>query len=226
MEPNEFWILDSVVEQRHSLAMLTMENVDAIFGKDPHGMDRDAIIATLQGLFERKYLSAFNEERGEFTPTLKEIEQGLDSELDADYGLTPAGGDQWAEVAVPNWDRFVDGVFGDQDEAGEFDSITHERVGRFCCTDKAHLEKYITSIRFSGVLPHPPSLKWDTISPWQALYWKEMPSAHRVQFIGTFIPQCPPELVPKEYQDIGVWHNGIGRQIEQGDCADGTCGCG
>lgn len=206
MDANEHWLLDSVVEQRHQIALLTMENVEAIFDRPKHGMDRDGVIATLNRLFSLGLLSAFSEERGEFSPTPGEVVAALDSELDADYGLTAMGGAVWAEVAVPDWNRYVDGVFGGSDAEGEFDSIARERVGEFLCADKEYLQKFMESIHYRGIVVHGPSLKWDTVSPWQALYWKELPSAHRARFVGMFAPECPEEKIPEEYRGMGKWH--------------------
>src|ERR1700709_2672109 len=98
MSPNEIWLLDSVIEQRHPVGMLTMENVEAIFDRPPHGMDRGALIETLTRLFELNLLNVTSEERGEFTLEPNEIAAALDSEFDADYGLTEMGGAVWAEV--------------------------------------------------------------------------------------------------------------------------------
>ena len=226
MNPNELWLLDSVIEQRHPMGMLMMENVEAIFDRPAHGMDRGAMISTLARLFELGLMNATSEERGEFVPTPDEIEAALDSEFDADYRLTETGGAVWAEVAQPEWGRYVDGVFGDSDEDGEFDSIARERVGEFCCTDKAYLEKFMASVHFRGIVPHVPSLKWDTINPWQALYWKELPSAHRVRFCGVFAPEFPEERIPEEFQGMGVWHKGGVGSAPTACTPGGTCGCG
>ena len=206
MDTNELWLLDSVLEQRHPMAMLTMDNCEVIFDRPAHGMDRETLVATLTRLFELNLLNATNDERGEFTPAPNEIVKALDSEMDADYGLTEMGGAVWAEVAMPDWNRYVDGTFGESDADGEFDSIAREFVGEFCCADKEYLERFMASIHFRGIAPHVPSFKWDNVSPWQAIYWKQLPSAHRVRFVGVYGPECPEELIPEEFRGIGIWH--------------------
>ncbi|MEI6231848.1 MAG: hypothetical protein WCT04_02260 [Planctomycetota bacterium] len=226
MTPNEMWLLDSAIEQRHSIGMLVMENVEAIFDRPAHGMDRDTLLATLNRLVELKLINATNEDRGEFSPTSDEISAALDSEFDADYGLTETGGAVWADVAQPDWNRFVDGVFGDSDEDGEFDSIARERVGEFFCVDKAYLDKFMSSVHFRGIVPHLPSFKWDVVSPWQALYWKELPSAHHVRFCGVFAPEFPEERIPEEFRGMGVWHSNSVGTASAGCAPGGTCGCG
>ena len=223
MDPNEHWLLDSVLEQRHSLSLLGMENVEAIFDRKNHGMDRATIIATLTRLFDLGLLIASNDERGDFVPSTQDIESALDGGLDADYGLTALGGAVWEEAAKPDWNRFVDGVFGASDADGEFDSMTRERIGEFRCADKSTLEKYMESIHFRGIVPHEPSLKWSEIRPWKALYWKELPLAHRVRFVGVYAPECPEEKIPEEYRGMGIWYENASGGAA--GCAPGACDC-
>ncbi len=206
MDPNEFWLLDSVVEQKHLLGMLIMDDVSAIFDRPNHGMERGVLSATLAKLFEHGLLIASNDERGDFAPNAGEIEAALDGTLDADYGLTEAGGAAWGEVTKPKWELFVDGVFGQSDDDGEFDTIAREKIGEFCCADLAYLQKFMESIHFRGIVPHEPSIKWDAVAPWRALYWKEIPSAHRARFLGVYGPECPEDRIPEEYRGMGRWY--------------------
>ncbi|HLX60064.1 MAG TPA: hypothetical protein VKX17_02160 [Planctomycetota bacterium] len=205
MTPNEYWLLHSVVDQKHSLSLLTMENVEALFDRPNHGMDRAALIAALARLFEQGLLIASNDERGDFVPNADDTAAALDGTLDADYGLTPAGGAAWEEVSKPDWNRYVDGMFG-ADSQEDFDSLRRERAGEFCCADREHLQKFMDSLIFRGIAPHEPSCKWDELAPWQALYWKELPSAHRVRFIGVGAPVWPEDKIPEEFRGMGMWY--------------------
>jgi hypothetical protein len=186
--------------------MLIMDDVTAIFDRPNHRMERGVLSAALGRLFAQGLLVASNEERGEFVPDTGEIEETLDGTLDADYGLTEAGGAAWGEVTKPAWERYVDGVFGQAEIEGEFDTIAREKVGEFCCADLTYLEKFMESIHFRGIVPHMPSMKWDEIKPWRALYWKEFPGAHRARFLGVYGPECPEERIPEEYRGMGRWY--------------------
>jgi hypothetical protein len=205
MDTNDYWLLDSVLEQKHALSLLGMESVEAIFDRPCHGMQRGMLIEKLALLFGQGLLVASSEERGEFTPSADEIAQALDGTLDFDYGLTAAGGAAWEAVSKPDWNRFVDGVFG-EDSEDEIDSQRRERAGAFCCADKAHLEKFMETIHLRGIVPHVPSIKWDEVSPWQALYWKQLPHAHRARFIGVHGPHVPEEHMIEEYRGLLNWH--------------------
>jgi hypothetical protein len=206
MTSSEYWLLDSVVEQRHPLSLLAMENVDAILDRPSHGMERGALIEQLAQLFGAGVLIATNETRGEFAPMPDEIAAVFEGALDADYGLTAKGGQLWEEVSSPDWNRFVDGVFGESNEAGEFEGTNHERVGEFVCADLENLLRFIESLPFKGIAPHPPSLKWDELRPWQALYWKQLPSGHRARFLGVSTAPWPEEQIPEKFRDLGMWY--------------------
>ena len=222
MDPNEFWLLDSVVEQKHPLGLLIMDDVSAIFDRPNHGMERAALSATLANLFEHGLLIASNDERGEFAPNPAEIEAALEGTLDADYGMTEAGGAAWGEVTKPEWERYVDGVFGQIDSDNEFETLLEpipsmrrrapglrlagERIGEFCCVDVAYLQKFMESIHFRGIAPHVPSIKWSEVKPWRALYWKEFPSAHSARFLGVYAHEMPDEDIPEEYRGMSRWY--------------------
>ena len=47
MHPNELWLLDSVVEQKHPIGLLIMDDVSAIFDRPNHGMERGVLRETL-----------------------------------------------------------------------------------------------------------------------------------------------------------------------------------
>jgi hypothetical protein len=206
MDNAEYWLLDSVVEQRHSLSLLMMEGVEAIFDRPPHGLDRGEMIGKLTQLFGQGLLIASDSERGDFVPEAHKVATILDGDGDEEYALTALGGAVWEEASKPDWNRFVDGVFGGSDEGDEFEGTTRERIGEFKCADKAYLEKFMQSLHYRGILPHAASMKWDVEAPWQALYWKALPAAHRVRFLGVGAPQCPEDKIPEEYRDMGVWY--------------------
>ena len=58
MDAGEYWLLDSVVESRDSLAMLVSKDIETAFNKRSHGLTRDQLINVLDRLFLRGDLLA------------------------------------------------------------------------------------------------------------------------------------------------------------------------
>jgi hypothetical protein len=176
MNRNEYWLLDSAVEGWYPLFWLVEDNVDEVFNKRHHGLERDELVSVLAELFERGDLLAQRVEKfiekEIFTPTRAEIEAALDRQFRCLYGLSSQGGARWEEVSSPQWERYI--------SAGDY---YEPREGEVIGSDGQLVEKYHSlSDYISDRSVIAGSRHWDVLEPWQATYWKELPLGHRLRF--------------------------------------------
>jgi len=176
MNRNEYWLLNSAVEGWYPLVWLVCDNVEEVFNKRHHGLQRDELVSVLAELFRRGDLLAQRVEKfiekEIFTPTRAEIEAALDDRVRCYYGLTSQGGAKWEEVSRPQWERYITaGVYADPQE-GEVIGSDRQLVEKY-----DSLSDYVTDISVIAG-----SRRWDVLEPWQATYWKELPLGHRLRF--------------------------------------------
>jgi len=192
MDEGEYWLLDSVIEAWYPLRWLVSGDVELAFNRRHHGISRGELTGTLGRLFERGELLA---KRGRdcFTPTWAEIEEALAGRLELSYGLTPQGGARWEAISTPKWQRYVRAsVFADS-QGGEI-------VG----SDRSLVEKYDSlSHQAWNISVIEGSRRWDVLEPWQATYWKELPTGHRIRFRFTWVE--PPQPIDPQAREWLAW---------------------
>jgi hypothetical protein len=185
MDAGEYWLLDSVVESRDSLALLVSNDIETAFNKRGHGLTRDQLINVLERLFVGGDLLAQCWEKSGpkefFIPTRTEIEEAFNGRVRCFYGLTSQGGARWEEVSQPRWDRYI------------HDSVYAEpREGEIICSDRNLVEQYDSLSRYdSDISVVPGSEHWDVLQPWQATYWKELPVGHRLRYKYEWVGRTP-----------------------------------
>ena len=194
MDAGEYWLLDSVVESRDSLAMLVSKDIETALNKRSHGLTRDQLINVLDRLFLRGDLLAHRMEKlgpkEFFIPTRTEIEEAFRGRVRCFYGLTSQGGARWEEVSQPHWERYI------------HDSVYAEpREGEIIGSDRDLVERYdALSWHSSDISVVPGSRHWDVLRPWQATYWKELPVGHRLRFKYEWV-----ERTPESKTDPKIW---------------------
>lgn len=146
---------------------------------------------TFLGLIHRGLIEVMKEAGG--APVLLS-----DSELDATlrhssggrcdlaYGLTEEGGHQWELFAMPDWQSFIDTTFFRPVVGNVGDAA-------FVCADRHRLERYFRLANEALTNVDSSTARWDGVQPWQATYWKTLPTGYRVRF------RCNPE--PKQHDD-------------------------
>jgi hypothetical protein len=87
------------------------------------------------------------------------------------YQLTAKGAGQWEAFAKPDWDRYV---------LNESDSETGD--GQLTCLDEQWLQCYLENFSAIEGCVDRASVQHQHLGPWQATYWKVLPSGYRVQF--------------------------------------------
>jgi hypothetical protein len=191
MEPRltraEYWLLQSVVELQVPLHWLGDERrLLAMLNKPSHGLDRERLAAVLEQLFDAGWLfSQWRDSTESFRPSRPQIERALAAEAPAPadwlyYGLTALGGTAWEAFAWPRWERFVDEelYYPEHEPSGWAAMMGADREfleGRFrwICAAECH--------PYCWQRPLAETARWQTLQPWQATYWKELPVGYRLE---------------------------------------------
>ena len=198
MEPRftrgEYWMLETAVEHRLPVSVLTASNLEEILNKTGHRLTRDALIETLYRLITSGLISVEHEVDGMIS-THQHIERALNEprriprvgeRKRTRYGLTQEGGAQWEAFAAPDWQNYIAGSVQLPDE-GEYEMwelICGNKNWRSADKDRSKwLKRYIESMCFySQKEVFSESVEWDYVTPWDATYWKQLEGGHRVRF--------------------------------------------
>jgi hypothetical protein len=105
------------------------------------------------------------------TLTIDRIKACLDGKLDDSYYLTSKGGKKWESISHPNWNIFF---------RWRYFNIEHE--SEIICAERKVLEKLLKVGYPGDLIPILGTEVWDMVEPWQATYWKILPSAYRVRY--------------------------------------------
>jgi hypothetical protein len=184
---SEYWILLHVVENGFSLSDLGNED-DYFFGlyaKRGHGLKLFELIEVLSELFNRKWLEAFDFDiqkkifenkpyyltKDEIVRYYGELIQNK-ALIDKDiyYRLTIEGGQAWESFASPQWNKYI------------VPKIYGSTKAEVYAVDKYRIINYFDILNHSGGQYDLNSIEFKEVIPWQATYWKELPSGYHVQF--------------------------------------------
>ena len=163
----EFFLLDAVSEHTHHLSLFDSYHLGEALNRHVPYFTRQDLIETLGALFQQGDLWARVGRAKAFVPTLDEIEAGLADGLRIVYGLTAQGGARWESLCRFDWTRFVS--WCSTSHSSELIAPTRE------------LAEFLFYARQEDPAIRPP-VRWDTIRPWEATYWKTLPAAHRVRY--------------------------------------------
>jgi hypothetical protein len=181
------WVLNILVEVGCAIQLLDPTVVDIHFPTN-HGLSRSQLASLLEQLLQVEDLVAerddvdMEQEPIVLSLNRAEIEALLSSDGDdVSLFLTPQGGAHWETVASPDWGRYISNdTRGDQ--------------WLVASMDLALIEKYLAR---QDVQAHivPGTLEWELVTPWQATYWKILPSAHcaRFKYIEYIVNLTPEE---------------------------------
>lgn len=176
----EYWLLETVAEFGIPICWLAYEDIEEALNKPGHGMERPLLVETMQKLFSEGLIVAhkFGQLNDCFNLTTKQIDSALNEKRNRKehyYRLTTKGGEFWEAFASPNWQYFISGGYELPDDSDLW-------LGDLTCMKKKHLETYFCSLSYYDYEVDQASIQWDTLKPWEATYWKELPTGHRVRF--------------------------------------------
>lgn len=174
----EYWLLESVVEFGFSLSLLVDPELDQALNKTAHGLSRDELFETLLRLVHNGWikLSAYDEpERLNHHDVRTILERELTlprdpSQYSVGFKLTALGGTTWESFAHPTWKRFV--RFDDEEDG----------YRSYCGVDRKQIESYLRYAEGIEFIRVPGDITWEELSPFDALYWKQMDNGYRVRF--------------------------------------------
>ncbi len=179
----EYWLLETVAELCIPIWLLNSEGLELDLNKPSHGLTENLLITTLEKLFKEGLITAhrFDHEEEDLVFSAEQIQAAFtDRQPDKlyFYGLTPKGGQIWEAFARPNWNYHIDGGYQPDDD--NFDIW----FGEIICVQKDHLNNYFNSIVINQYDVDKKTIQWDIMEPWQATYWKKLPTGYRIRFYG------------------------------------------
>jgi len=165
----EYRILDQVWSVGDQLAWLDPEkDLETMYNRPSHGLDRRALVQTLEGLFQAGLIECTGPDG---TPVGPISDAFLRSALDDNrwsYWLTPKGGAAWESFGRPDWNRFIN-------EESFYETGTCILTGM----SRERLEEYVSALAIVEDLPDRGSPVFRELVPWQAAYWKTLPNGWR-----------------------------------------------
>lgn len=176
----EYWLLETVAELAIPIRWLDHKDLEIALNKPGHGMDRALLIETMQKLFSEGLITTnrLDDIEDDFVFTKGQLESALSEKLQKDqhyYCLTKKGGQYWEAFASPDWNYYIDSGF----QPIENDEYW---LGELICSKKDHLENYFNSLCYYQYDVDKNSIQRDTLEPWEATYWKELPMGYRIRF--------------------------------------------
>jgi hypothetical protein len=170
----EFWLLDVVVELRTPLCFLMEPRLEELFNRSTHGATPDQLTKTLDGLHQRGLIVG-REHLASVPLTGTKIEMCLiqhrrGTEPLVTWELTDAGGAAWEETTLPDWSRYSMGMMSLDPNEGVVEGGSREIA-----------EKELLSCS-PGERIVEGSRRDEPIAPWQATYWKQLPTGYRIRF--------------------------------------------
>lgn len=207
----EYWLLTNAVEYGLPLRMLTLPEwpqsdphdatIDVVLNKRGHGLAVNELAETLHQMLERDWivLSRDVRRRSLVHPDREEMRHILDERgpfhEGVFYCLTPAGGESWESFARPEWDRYVS-CDGESDE----DPTITEVVA----SSEKSLKRYMASVEHETPI-EAGSRIYDELRPWQATYWKTLPTGFRCRYRYQRVEPTPPGTLPSPYFPSTEW---------------------
>jgi hypothetical protein len=148
-----------------------IDDIQALYNNSPHALKIEELVAK------------------SFIPSHEEVRKAIENEeLDATeldncftgkelyYFLTPKGGELWESVFKPKWDwYFTRWSTGDSSVINCTSSNIIEKLLSIQHLLSYHREKYSRYLV-------PDTEIWQTLTPWQALYWKTLPISYSISY--------------------------------------------
>ncbi|WP_019500749.1 hypothetical protein [Pseudanabaena sp. PCC 6802] len=191
MNKFEYWFLDTAIEEVIGFSWIVPDEQYGCIAinRDPLELTVDEIANIFYKLFQKGYLLAASSEdfdnsgqiKGGFMPSLLEITAALREEVNLGYYLTAQGGNQWETVSNPQWEQYFSWPLG----------IEPVNEGEIVCGSREVGENLISMIHLlspgnSRLEVIPGTVMWETLTPWEATYWKTLPIGYRIRYQFTY----------------------------------------
>lgn len=170
MTKEEYWFLDLVIRYWWPLYGLDAADIESEANKPSHNLSHAEVVDVLHHLFLSGDLTAYRLEKfgaepsPHFVPTPSEIELGLVGEDNIFFGLTAQGGTRWEAASKPNWGIFIHNFSRGQNYA-------------IISADRGIVQQWLET-EIQPIV----SSEWSILTPWQATYWKPLPTGHQLSY--------------------------------------------
>jgi hypothetical protein len=195
LDSGRYWLLDLVHELKFPVRILVQNELTLVVNRSTsHGLNHSKLVDTLYLLLQEEMLIAEIYESPDgfpvkIIPTRQDIEDALAGKLQIYYGLTSLGGEQWEIFSKPNWNLYISGSMGQEEVS-------------FSGSDRQIIEQYLPSLRYSSQQEVISSSEvWESLIPWQATYWKTLPSGWQVTCKTRETDEYLGKIMPPEYRE-------------------------
>jgi len=210
----EAWLLESAVPFFIPLTFLAMsdEEIGLQFNHPSHHMTRDELLRTLSSLFIRGELVGKQEALGEHVPTAEQVDKALvppvrrpnggvawgrGTDAPLCYGLSQAGAARWERMAEPDWERYFEDMWPEENTCEVVAGSQHR------------LDEVLRSTReLWDIEPVGNGIEQDVLTPWEATYWKTLPAGYRARFHHQYTRYRGRGSAP-EYRRLRRWCRSI-----------------
>lgn len=190
MDPDEYFLLTVVREDPAPMQFLADPDRGLGFNlPDPPDLFDEKLVETLARLFERGDIIAqemrwYRDENGvacsdcvgdPYMPSRSQIECALRHDFLLYYQFTPQGSARWEIAANVNWDNFIWDLGDPVCREREVMATTREAVEHYMTLD---FDRDPFPIEHEVCVPD--TIRWETLMPWQATYWKTLPIGRRM----------------------------------------------
>lgn len=207
----EYWLLTNAVEYGLPLRMLMLPEwpqddphaatIDVVLNKRGHGLDPDELAEILHDMLEHGWITLSKHvlQRTPLYPDRAEMRRILDEKGrfhdGVFYHLTQEGGAAWESFARPEWDRYI-----------THDGESHEdsTIGEVIASSGRVLKRYMASLERETPIDTE-STAYDELRPWQATYWKILPTGFRCRYRSQRVEPTPPGTLPSLYFPSTDW---------------------
>jgi hypothetical protein len=112
--------------------------------------------------------------------------------------LTPPGGAEWELLANPKWTKFHSVTVSGGESRKNAHSVAIE------ARSKRRIMEAMAALPDLGITKIGTKTTWRSLSPWQATYWKQIPTGWRATFDGKENGSIPP-IKSKRRVELGNW---------------------
>jgi hypothetical protein len=215
----DFWIFTSACEARVPVSWLLATNRDEVFNLPDLSCTELELVDSLDRLISAEELSVErvlwpgsseqegHEHRTRLTPSRAQIIEYLTEEARTGrftvyYGLTARGSERWERAARPKWHEYVD--YWIDPTAGE---------GGISAQDCSLAECWLDAWPYIEQGHEITSVTWQDLRPWQATYWKLLPSGYEVRIWMRDVPVSHEQI--GRYEPAPKWVSDLSQRASR-----------
>jgi hypothetical protein len=196
-ERARLWILETAVEVRPQLALISCPDVEMSLNKEGHGLTIDELVPVVYEMVQSQLILLCGDREHPMPATSTsrdDVAQILSGSAPREpvYEMSATGGEIWERAAHPRWENFVS-VRG---------SYHSGRAGVGVWTIEGNTKESVQSVCEKYAYAASECPVWTTLVPWHATYWKLLPEGYRAD-----IDVIDIDAAPEDYDD--TWYTPV-----------------